>query len=93
MSESKTSVSGSRSYLEIGEYWDEHEITEESKPVEFDVNLRSSSVYFPLERALAEKVRSAASARGVSAETLLNLWIQQRVTEDSRQDDPPANSR
>lgn len=92
MSESKTSVSGSGSYLEIGEYWDQHELTEESKPVEFEVDVRSTSVSFPLERALAEKVRSAASAHGVSAETLLNLWIQERVAEESRQEDPQANS-
>ena len=93
MSESKTSVSGSRSYLEIGDYWDQHELSETSEPVDFQVDLRESAVYFPLERALAEKVRSAASAHGVSAETLLNRWIQERVAEESRQCDPPANSR
>lgn len=93
MSESRTSLSGSRSYLEIGEYWDQHELSDRAAPAEFEVDLRSSSIYFPLERALAEKVRSAASAHGVSAETLLNLWIQERVAEESQNADPPANSR
>lgn len=93
MSESRTSLSGSRSYLEIGEYWDQHELSDHAPPEEFEVDLRSSSIYFPLERALAEKVQSAASAHGVSAETLLNLWIQERVAEESRKADPPANSR
>ena len=93
MSESRTSVSGSSSYLEIGEYWDKHELSDQTTPVEFEVDLRASSVYFPLERALAEKVRPAAEAHGVSAETLLNLWVQERVAEESQKKDPPANSR
>lgn len=93
MSESKTPVSGARSYLEIGEYWDEHELSDQATPVEFQVDIHASSIYFPLERALAEQLRSAAEAHGVSAETLLNLWIQERVAEESQKKDPPANSR
>jgi len=47
--------------------------------VEFEVDLRSSSIYFPLERTLAEQLRLAADAQGVSPETLLNLWVQERM--------------
>lgn len=85
MSESKTPISGASSYAQIGEYWDDHDLSEhwdETRPAEFAVDLRSSSIYFALQRNLAERLRSAAEAQGVSAETLLNLWVQERVAEE-----------
>jgi len=84
MSESKTSISGASSYAEIGEYWDNHDLSdhwEQTTPAEFEVDIRSSSIYFPLQRSLAEQLRRAAEAQGVSSETLLNLWVQERVIE------------
>lgn len=85
MSENKTSISGSASYAEIGEYWDNHDLSEhweQTQPAEFEVDMRGSSVYFPLERNLAEQLRAAADAHGVSSETLLNLWVKERVAEE-----------
>jgi predicted DNA binding CopG/RHH family protein len=87
MSESKTSISKASSYAEIGEFWDTHDLSdywEQTKPAEFEVDLKGSSIYFPLHRDLVEQLREAASAQGVSAETLLNLWIQERVAGELR---------
>jgi hypothetical protein len=84
MSESKTPISGASSYVGIGEYWDKHDLNdhwEQTSPAEFDVDLRSSSIYFPIERTLVERLRRAADAQGVPPDTLLNLWIQ-HVTEE-----------
>jgi len=77
-----TSISGASSYREIGEYWDEHDLAEhvdDTHEVEMDVNIKSSAIYFPLEKSLAEKLRNAARDQGVSPENLLNQWIQERV--------------
>ena len=84
MAENRSSVSKKKTYKEIGEYWDRHELSDQATPVAFQVDLRASSVYFPLDRALAERLRSAAEAHGVSTETLLNLWVQERVAEESQ---------
>lgn len=84
MSENKTPISGASSYVAIGEYWDDHDLSdlwEQTSPAEFEVDLRSSSIYFPLERSLAEQLRLAADAQGISPETLLNLWVQERMAE------------
>jgi hypothetical protein len=86
MSERKTPTSGASSYVAIGEYWDSHDLRdhwEQTSAAEFEVDLGSSSIYFPLERNLARQLRTAADAQGVSPETLLNLWVQQRVSEQS----------
>lgn len=77
-------ISGASSYIAIGEYWDDHDLSDhwdQTSPAEFEVDLRSSSIYFPLQRDLAERLRTVADAQGVSPETLLNLWIQERMAE------------
>lgn len=80
----KTSISKATSYKEIGEYWDTHDITEiwdQTKRVEFDVQIESEVTYYPLEKSLSEGVQNLAKKRGVSSETLLNLWVQQKLQE------------
>src|SRR5690349_6743523 len=87
MAENKSSLSGSQSYQELGEYWDTHSLAdhwEQTSPVEFEVDVKSSTLYFPVDRFLAKRLRELASAHGVSAETLLNLWLQERVTDETR---------
>ena len=82
MSGAKTSVSEASSYLEIGEYWDEHDVEdawEHSRRVEFEVDVESRVRYFSLDRDLSRKIDAAARRRGVSAETLLNLWVQEKL--------------
>jgi hypothetical protein len=85
--ENKSSLSGSRSYQELSEYWDTHSLADhwkDTSAVEFEVDVKSSALYFPVDRFLAERLREVASAHGVSAETLLNLWLQERVTDEMR---------
>jgi hypothetical protein len=85
--ENKSSLSGSRSYEELGEYWDTHSLADhwdQTQPVEFELDVQSSSLYFPVDRLLAEKLRSIATSHGVSTETLLNMWLQEKLAEEAR---------
>lgn len=87
MAENRSSLSGSRSYEELGESWDTHSLADhwdQTHPVEFELDVQSSSLYFPVDRLLAEKLRSLAISHGVSTETLLNMWLQERVAEEAR---------
>ena len=82
MAESKPPISNASSYVEIGEFWDNHDLAEhwdETHEVEFQVNLGSSAIYFAVEKDLAEKLRMAARQHGVSPETLLNVWLKEHV--------------
>lgn len=82
MSAGKSSVSGVSSYREIGEYWDEHDLEdawEPSRKVEFEVDIQSRRRYFPLDQELSRRIDEAARRRGVTAETLLNLWVQEKL--------------
>ncbi len=85
--EDKSSISGARSYREMGEYWDTHdagEIWEQTKPAEFEVDLQQEKVYYPVGRSLSVRIAEIAREQGISAETLLNLWIQEKVLRLSR---------
>jgi hypothetical protein len=83
---SKSSISKAQSYQKMGESWDSHELTEFwdlTQPVEFEVNIQSEVMYYRLDVALSKKIHSIAEQRGVSPETLLNLWVQQKVQEEN----------
>jgi len=82
MTESKSTVSDAKSYVEMGEFWDSHDITDyadDTSEVEFDIDIRSHSEYFPLGHDLSQELREAAANQGVSASTLLNLWVQEKL--------------
>lgn len=84
----KTSISKARTYQEIGAFWDEHDATEfgEQTEVEFEVNIKSQRRYYPLASDLSLKIRQIAEARGISEETLLNLWVQEKIGQAVSQD-------
>ena len=82
MAENKSSVSKAGSYQEIGEYWDAHdagEIWDGTEEVKFEVDLESDVFYYAVETTLSSKLHSIAERRGVSVETLINLWVQEKV--------------
>jgi hypothetical protein len=79
----KTSVSNAHTYQEIGAFWDEHDATEfgEQTEAEFEVHITSQRRYFPLDSHLSAKIRQIAKERGISEETLLNLWVQEKISQ------------
>ncbi len=63
----------------IGEFWDSHDFTEfddDSPDVTFEV-----SFAVPVEVELFSAIEKEARKRGVAVETLVNLWLQQKLVE------------
>ena len=79
----KSSVSNAGTYQEIGTFWDEHDATEfgEETHAEFDVKIKFQRRYFLLDTHLSIKIKEVARQHGISEETLLNLWIQEKVNQ------------
>lgn len=77
----QSSVSQGASYRDIGEFWDAHDATEHGADdaVEIDVELASQRHYFAIDRDLCSRIRVLATERGVSEETLLNLFLKERL--------------
>lgn len=85
MSANKTTISKAKSYQEIGEFWDTHDLDEfwdQTEEVEFAVDIQSKATYYAVDSRLSQRLRELAKQRGVSAETLLNLWIQEKASEE-----------
>lgn len=86
MDDVKTPLSNADSYEAIGEFWDAHDLGnhwDATRPAEFQLSRENGAAIFPLERALSEKLRAAARKHGVSPETLLNLWVQEKVAQEA----------
>ena len=63
-------------------FWDTHssaDYEDDMEAVVVDIDLISSKVYFPVAKDLLSKVRTQAQRQGVSSETLVNLWLQERL--------------
>jgi hypothetical protein len=80
MAENKSSISKASTLEEIGDFWDEHDFTEFDDPdtpdVEFEIMLSVA-----IDPDLLAGVEKQARLRGVSVETLVNLWLQQKLLE------------
>lgn len=87
MRKRRSSISKAKSYKEIGEFWDTHDLGDywaHIKPVEFEINIQSETMYYPVDSALSAKIYTIARRRGVSPETLLNLWVQEKLQEERK---------
>ena len=82
----KSSISKTDSLEKMGEFWDKHDFTEfdtDAPDVKFEVTCA-----VPVEIDLFAEIEKQANQRGVSVETLVNLWLQQKVAEGR-----PASSK
>ena len=67
---------------EIIEFWDTHstaDYEDKLEDVQFDLDLREEVFTVALVPELAELVERQAKARGVTTETLVNLWVAERL--------------
>ena len=73
MTEDKSSISKARSYAEIGEFWDEHGLSDfwkKTKKVKFDVVLEPEATYYFVERICRRKIHPLEPKQGFP----LTLW-------------------
>ena len=85
MDENKSSISQAQSYKEIGEFWDTHDVTDywdQTEEADFEIDIQSEVVLFALEPTLISKASKVAHRKGISLETLLNLWVRDRLEEE-----------
>ena len=74
-----SSISKCSTYEKVGEFWDTHDFTEYDTD-EPDVEFKLVCAV-PVEVELFSQVERQAQLRGVSVETLVNIWIQQKLAE------------
>ena len=80
MPANKSSVSKTNSLQRMGEFWDKHDFTEFDDPNAPDVEFRVT-VAIPVEPDLLSDIEELAHLRGINVETLVNLWLKEKLIE------------
>lgn len=68
---------------EFGAFWDTHSTADYEdlmEDVDVRIDIRSSKVYCAVAKDLLALLRTHARRQGVSTETLINLWLREKVT-------------
>ena len=69
------------SYEAAAEFWDTHDLTdyEDSERNVANVQINLVRQLFRVEAELAQRLHEVARERGVSSETLANLWLAEKL--------------
>jgi hypothetical protein len=73
---------------EAGEFWDTHssaDYEEYMTEAHFDVELERRATEVLVTDRLLREVRKIARQQGVATETLVNLWLQEKVATHTKQ--------
>ena len=63
------------------EFWDSHSVADyPTEVVDLEFELHGSSRYIAIDGELLSQLESRAAERGISLETLVNLWLQERLS-------------
>jgi len=72
-------MSDASTLREIGEFWDTHDFADFDSDAP-DVKMEFASAV-AIEPDLLSEIEDQASMRGVTVETLVNLWLQEKLVE------------
>jgi hypothetical protein len=69
---------------EAAEFWDTHDLTDYEDILHDvpDVKINLVRRHFRIDTGLARRIDRIARSRGISSETLVNLWLQEKVNKE-----------
>src|SRR5262245_43082177 len=75
-----------KSIEEAAEFWDSHDLADYwdlTSEAEFEVDIQRRVFLTALEPELAKKLFDCAHKQGVSTETLINVWLSEKLAESA----------
>ena len=84
MSKNKSTISKSNSYNGIAEFWETHDLSDywdKTEEEHFEVDIQSEVILYAIDNKLSKKVDEIAQKHGISGDTLLNMWVQEKILE------------
>lgn len=69
---------------QASEFWDSHDLTDYwdmTKEVHFEVDIQRRVFLTAIESQLAKKLTAIAHKQGISTETLINMWLMDKMKE------------
>ena len=77
----KTSISNASSLEEIGEFWDNHSLADhwdQTEEVDFKIRAKKRR-RIAIDPELFDKITASSLKRGILPETLINLWLTEKL--------------
>lgn len=72
-----------QSYEEIADFWDSHSVADywdQTEPVDFEISPKARRKYHvAIDPALLKRLQRVAFARGLSTESIVNLFLEQHL--------------
>jgi hypothetical protein len=84
-----SSISQADTLEKMGEFWDTHDFTDFDNLETPDVECQMACA-IPIEVDLLSALEQHARLHGVHVETLVNLWLQQKLAEQPSQQSVPT---
>jgi hypothetical protein len=78
-----SSISKADTIEKMGEFWDTHDFTDFDNPDAPDVEFQVRCA-IPIELDLLKLLEKQARLRGVKVETLVNLWLQEKLAKQTQ---------
>ena len=69
---------------DAADFWDKHDLADYldvTKVVDFDANIEKRVFLTALEPELAKKLTDIARRQGITTETLINVWLAEKMEE------------
>ena len=67
---------------DAGEFWDTHDLVDywdKTKEADLTFNIRKRHYYIAILPQIAKELQRISEEQGVSTETVVNLWLQERL--------------
>ena len=72
-----------KTLMEASEFWDSHDASDywdKTKEAKFKSTLTKEPKYVAIENTIAKKVFVISKKRHISTETLINLWLKEKIS-------------
>lgn len=64
---------------DLGEYWDQ------MPEAHFDIDIKRRTHIFAIDEDLADRLTEVAKAKRIPSETLINVWLREKLLEQARE--------
>jgi hypothetical protein len=67
---------------EAGEFWDTHDLgdyLDQTRDTDMNFNLKRRHFYIGIEPSIAQDLQRISEREGISAETMTNLWLKEKI--------------
>lgn len=77
-----STISQTQSMADMAAFWEEHDATDfadQTHEVDMTFDLAMRRHYVAIDPALLQKLQQTAMSRGLNTESLVDLWLQERL--------------